>query len=469
MSRSPPQCPRETLLGEREEVAQNVAVTVAAVLADEDGASRFDINPAQQLPLTVFVDLDFLQELVGVDEVRASRRNPTAKPARVNSIFVARMAPTDPNATSDPSPLNEMPVDRAARLTTNKLQPQLQSSLRIADLGMRVRPDLDRGYLSFESDSLVMDAGSELVAKRLRMELSSAVTLQQANTGNIRMTPGATPNAAWINQTTTVSDFSNMFVYLANQFANARDDDGSDRSAQKCFSSYSVIAGIDLPKEAPFGPFPFVGEPVKKLRDNEIIVNEWLADDLQVGVGDQVRVRYYLVGSEGRGENGGLKEASEVFRVTGIVPMLMPGSTPMPSPAADPGMTPVVDGITDADSIENWEQPFRMDMDRVTDRDDEYWEKYKTTPKAFINLKRAQQLFGSRHGNLSSMRVAVPGGDLKRVAAELNNMTFMNPSASELGFVFQPVLFNGLQASTGANDFTGRAPTSGSDSIAISV
>ena len=453
----PSAVPRETLLGERDEVAQNVGVTVAGVLADEDGASRFDINPAQQLPLTVFVDLDFLQELVGIDEVRPSRRNPTAKPARVNSIFVARMEPSRPKGMNGPDRLTQMSVEEATGLLSTRLNPALQKSMRIADLGMRVRPDVERGYLSFESDSLVMDEASELVAQRLRIDLSSAVTLVQAQRGQVRMVPGATPRAAWINQSTSVSEFSNVFVYLANQFANARDDTGGERSAQQCFSSYSVIAGIDLPSKAPFGPFPFVGEPVTKLRDNEIVINEWLAEDLQVDVGDEVRVRYFLVGSEGQGENGGLKETSEVFKVAGVVKLTTPAPTGSltPSPAADPGMTPIVDGITDAESIDNWEQPFRMDMSRVTDRDDEYWEKYKTTPKAFINLKRAQQLFGSRYGKLSSMRVAVPGSDLKLIADDLNEMTFWTPTAAELGFVFQPVLHQGLQASSGANDFTG--------------
>ena len=411
----PETVPRETLLGERDEVAQEIAVTVSAILSETDGASRFDLRPGQQLPMTIFVDLTFLQEQVGLDEVRRSRRNPEGKPARVNAMFV-----DDPNRTS--AGLKD------ALRRGDELNELLQMILRPTDLGINVRLDEARGYISIESDSLVLDQTSVEQAKHLQdlIGVNYVTSLKK----KLKLSP--------------------VFVYLANSIANARDDKGGRNEAQQCFSSYSVIAGIEMPDEPPFGPFEFASEEKPTtLASDEILVNEWLAEDIQVQTGDEVRVRYFVTGTEGQGEDGGMKEDSVVFKVAGILKL---GK----SPAADPGFTPHVPGITDADSISDWEQPFKMDIDRITERDDEYWEEHKSTPKAFINLKMAQKLFGSRHGDVSSMRLPVDWAKEPTKVQQFAQYSGLKiDQLKEVGLGFQPVRAQGLVASSGANDFTG--------------
>ena len=428
----PESVPRETLLGERDEVAQEVAVKVTRVLKDSDGASRLDLRPGQQLPMTVYVNLEFLQEQIGLEEIRRSRRNPTGRPSRINTVFLA---------TNGGSYIE----DPWIRNTVEGLNALVQTKIRPADLNLNIRPDSDRRYLSIESDALILDDSVVDAAEEIRLQLEAkAFSVPPLVSGwdLYEKTPR-------IEKALTRKKFSPVLVYLANQIANARDDTGGDAEARQCFSSYSVIAGVDLASIAPFGQFQFAGDPVTKLKDGEVFVNEWLAEDIQVDVGDEVRVRYFIVGSEGQGADGGLKETSEVFKVAGVVKL---GDTP----AADPGFTPHVPGITDADSITDWEQPFEMDMDRITERDDEYWEEHKSTPKAFINLDMAQKLFGSRHGNVSSLRLALKDGVDAEAAAKLAAQRFiLKPGAAELGLGFRPVKFEGLQASVGANDFTG--------------
>ncbi|MFK7822143.1 MAG: FtsX-like permease family protein [Planctomycetaceae bacterium] len=424
----PESVPRETLLGERDEVAQEISATVSAVLEETDGASRFDLRPGQQLPMTVYLDLTFLQEQVGLDEVRRSRRNPTGSPARVNAIFVRELG-----SNSEVADLGRVQA----------LDQSTQAFLRPADVSLRARADADRGYLSFESDTLILQDSVVEAAESIKKQLEKT-TIQSA------IWRREMDLVAPVKKPLVTGEFSEVLVYLANSIANARDDKGDENEAEQCYSSYSVIAGINMTDEAQFGAFEFVGDekPVR-LANNEILINEWLAEDMQVEPGDEVRVRYYIVGSEGQGEDGGLKETSIVFKVAGILKL---GD----SRAADPGFTPHVPGITDADSISDWEQPFAMDMERITERDDEYWEEHKTTPKAFINLKTAQKLFGSRHGNLSSLRVALaPDIDADDAAELAMGRPLIEPSLQEIGLGFRAVKAEGLLASTGANDFTG--------------
>src|SRR5262249_61738505 len=49
--------------------------------------------------------------------------------------------------------------------------------------------------------------------------------------------------------------------------------------------------------------------------------------------------------------------------------------------------------------------PFPVDLQRVRPVDEQYWHQYRTTPKAFIPIETAQQLWQSRYGRLTSMRI----------------------------------------------------------------
>ena len=93
----PAAIPRDALLGDRNETVTELPLTVASIAEDATTPGRFGLNPAQQLPLNAFVNLETLQRQLGMQHVAASRRNPTEKPARINAIFV------DDDATSRPS------------------------------------------------------------------------------------------------------------------------------------------------------------------------------------------------------------------------------------------------------------------------------------------------------------------------------------------------------------------------------
>ena len=95
-------------------------------------------------------------------------------------------------------------------------------------------------------------------------------------------------------------------------------------------------------------------------------------------------------------------------------------------------------------------------MKPVTKRDDAYWTKYRATPKAFVALKTAQELWGSRYGNLTSLRVApIAGKSLEESQKTLSAALLKQLDPAELGLSFQPVKYQQLQASSGSTDFGG--------------
>ncbi len=72
----------------------------------------------------------------------------------------------------------------------------------------------------------------------------------------------------------------------------------------------------------------------------------------------------------------------------------------------DPHLTPEVPGITDQDSISDWDLPFRLTRE-IRSEDDDYWEQYRLTPKLYLSLADGQKLFGSRFGKISSIRIPI--------------------------------------------------------------
>ena len=55
------------------------------------------------------------------------------------------------------------------------------------------------------------------------------------------------------------------------------------------------------------------------MRDDEILVNQWLAEDLRMKPGDSIELSYFLPESGAK-----LTEATNTFRVRGVAPMEMP-------------------------------------------------------------------------------------------------------------------------------------------------
>ncbi|HVV73925.1 MAG TPA: hypothetical protein VHI52_20900, partial [Verrucomicrobiae bacterium] len=130
------------------------------------------------------------------------------------------------------------------------------------------------------------------------------------------------------------------------------------------------------------------------MRDDEILVNEWVAEDLGLKPGDPVHLAYYAVDSGSK-----LVERTNSFRVRAIVPLK--------GIYADRTLMPDFPGVAEAESTHDWDTGFPL-VYKIRDKDELYWRRYRGTPKAFITLSAGQAMWGSRFGNLTAIRFEVP-------------------------------------------------------------
>jgi putative ABC transport system permease protein len=176
------------------------------------------------------------------------------------------------------------------------------------------------------------------------------------------------------------------------------------------------------------------------MKDDEIILNQWLADDLHAAPGDTLELSYFLPESAAK-----LLEATNSFRVHSIVPMELPW--------ADRTLMPDFPGIENAESTADWDAGFPL-LYKIRPKDEDYWKKYRGTPKAFITLAAGQKMWANRFGNLTSVRFPIPPGeDPKEFRDMLDKKTLANLNLSEIGFRFEPVREQALKAANQAQDF----------------
>lgn len=214
------------------------------------------------------------------------------------------------------------------------------------------------------------------------------------------------------------SDAVGILTYFVNEI----------RLGEKA-TPYSMVAAV--------GSGPGVGALAPPdMGSGEIVINQWLADDLDASVGDSVELTYYLVGPMRH-----LYEKTSAFTVAGIVAM--------DSVAADPNLMPDFPGLADAENCRDWEAGIPVDFDRIRPKDEAYWDAYRGTPKAFIALAVGRALWTNRYGNLTAVRYPWRAGLDEKVAADLT--AGVDPAG--VGLFFQPVRQRGLQARRGGTDF----------------
>lgn len=207
-----------------------------------------------------------------------------------------------------------------------------------------------------------------------------------------------------------------VLSYLANNIS------AGDRSIP-----YSLVAALD-------------DEETSTASSNSIVLNEWAARELNVQTGQTISLEYYVWHEGGR-----LETRKADFQLAGVVKI---GGL-----AADRDLVPEYPGITESESLSDWDPPFPVDLSRVRQRDEDYWDQYRTTPKAFISLADGQKLWQSRFGKLTSIRVHSPDGS---VSPEVVNnfqeqLRKALPTSTALQVV--PVRAQGMSASRGATDF----------------
>jgi len=269
----------------------------------------------------------------------------------------------------------------------------LHAAWQLAHAGLRLRDLPEYGIRQLESDRIFLDPSAAKAA--LSVPMPEPAERQPAG----------------------------VLVYLVNEIAKK----GNNHARH---TPYSFVTAVS-PAGAPLSVVP------ADMPDDGIVINRWLAEQLDAGPEDVLRIEYLQLSTA----NEFVTRARE-FTVHRIVEM--------DALRAERALLPEFPGLTDVDTCRNWDIGMPMDEERLKDEANEaYWKQYRGTPKAFVTLRAGQEMWANRFGSLTAVRYPLQTGAGKTLAAAIRDR--IDPG--QLGFFLLPAREQATHAVSQSMDF----------------
>jgi uncharacterized repeat protein (TIGR01451 family) len=413
--------PADSPMGRKTDTVDTIGEMIVVDVIPTEGLGRFSLSPSQQLPLVAYLDLSQLQR--SLDQA-----------GKVNAIVVAGRSVR--SQTSD--------------VTTEDLSALLRPSLE--DFGLRIK-HVRRDFTDPTTGA------TETIFDYFSLSSDRMLIPPEVDAAAVQAFAEYTPQP--------------LYTYLANTIAKAgvgeepRDATNTNAPESRPIP-YSTIVAVNSTDD--LGPLCAADgtTALAALADDEIVLHSWAAEQLQATPGDRIAVTFF----EPESTHGRVLEHAEQFRLKAVVPLTEPDKpyrgdkpavyTKRPTKVNDPDLTPEVPGVTDKESLDDWDPPFPFQQSRIKPPDDEYWENHRTTPKAFIALEKGRELWESRFGRTTSVRIpATPQLTADATAERLTPekllgrklLTQLHRDRATPGFALLPVRRNAVEASSGATPF----------------
>ena len=291
------QLPADSALGRKTDLIESLVNLRVIKILPNQGLARFGLFPSQADPLNVFVPIELLQ-----DSLARTVLKHKATTEQANVLLLSS------NGNSPPSQAVTEALSKSIRPTLADVGLQLKQATLSTPGGETVF-----AYTSLSSDKLVLPFD---VDRCVRDAL-----------------PDAKP----------------VFTYLANDIRATDQESGIP---------FSMLAGIDF--DAPNAPAAshqfrpvsaITGKPIQNPGDDQIVLNQWAADNLNLEIGDRVTVAFFEPETTHRSQTERTVEfeISDIATITtpdapfgynrrqGVIP---PTYSRPPTVANDPDLTP---------------------------------------------------------------------------------------------------------------------------------
>jgi putative ABC transport system permease protein len=166
----------------------------------------------------------------------------------------------------------------------------------------------------------------------------------------------------------SISSSAPVITYLGNSFKSGS---GS--------TPYSFISAL------PSSIYPEI------VSGDNIIISRWMAEDLNIAEGSPLEVFFYSPDSLNH-----LIEHSHKFIVNKI--------TDRSGIWSDSLLMPDFPGISASKSCSEWDAGVPIKLNEIRSKDEDYWQRYRGTPKAFINYEKGKELWGNNFGPSTAIR-----------------------------------------------------------------
>jgi putative ABC transport system permease protein len=184
-------------------------------------------------------------------------------------------------------------------------------------------------------------------------------------------------------------------------------------------------------------PYSFIASSTYyAIGENEIVISRWLSDDLDAKTGDTLVLTWFDPDYRNK-----LEEKSRSFIISNILAN--------DHPYSDPSLMPDFPGISGSATCSSWDAGVPILMEKIRVKDEEYWNKYKGTPKAFISYKTGMKLWGNNFGPATALRFPGTSGQ-EEISAGIKKL--IDPMKA--GFTITDIKEKSSNAATSGIDFS---------------
>ncbi|MFQ5909949.1 MAG: ABC transporter permease [Thermoplasmata archaeon] len=208
---------------------------------------------------------------------------------------------------------------------------------------------------------------------------------------------------------------------------------------------YSTVTGLDSLIDYEFGAF--IDNSTKEgimgeMQDDEMIITNYTAARLGAGVGDVVTLDYTIYS----------RAFTPIYKTSAFTVVYV---VDVVGKAHDENLMPPFPGIVGTESCADWD-PTWMDGEQMrsemTWEDLYYWEAYGGTPKAYITLNRAQQLWANDLGSLTTIKVKTD--DASALVPGFRSQLNSSIDTGDAGIIVSPLKLQGIESAEGVTLLT---------------
>ena len=237
-----------------------------------------------------------------------------------------------------------------------------------------------------------------------------------------------------------------IFTYLANSIAPPSPSKGGDVSnlQEDKNSHFENDQIVTSPPSRRLGgaqtiPYSFITAidfyKGKKLKPDEIILSDYAAKRLNVRIGDTVSISYFI-----SKQFKTLVEDSVFLKVGKIVPL--------EDLQADNSLKAEFPGLSNVEKCTDWNSDLPINMNLITDEDENYWRKYKNTPKAIVPYSTLASRWENAYGDATALHISHTD-NLDDLTYEMFDIQLIYPREGSIAAAKSGVDFSSLFLSLG--------------------
>ena len=186
---------------------------------------------------------------------------------------------------------------------------------------------------------------------------------------------------------------------------------------------YSFITAVDYYKGHPVNP-------------NEIILSDYAARRLNVQLNDTLSVSYFVSRSFKT-----LMEDSVSLKVSKIVPIK--------DLQSDNTLVAEFPGLSNVERCTDWNSDLPINMNLITDEEEDYWRKYKNTPKALVPYSTLAPRWKNAYGSATALLISDNADRLDDLSYEMFDIQVIYPRETAITAAKSGVDFSSLFLSLG--------------------